>query len=163
MNVVIETSVDVRVDVSQYPSINESFVHKVLQAAGEHVSTSGEVSVSFVSDEEIHMLNREYRGVDRPTDVLSFALREGDDDVSSLTETDGLELLGDIVISVPRAVAQAAEYHHSVEREVGFLLVHGFLHLIGYDHQDEASEREMFQLQEDVLQKLGLTRDSVNG
>jgi probable rRNA maturation factor len=64
---------------------------------------------------------------------------------------------------VPRAVAQAAEYHHSVEREMGFLLVHGFLHLIGYDHQDEASEREMFQLQEDVLQKLGLTRNSVSG
>jgi probable rRNA maturation factor len=162
VNVVIETSVDVRVDMSPYPSINESFVQKVLQAAGEHVSTSGEVSVSFVSDEEIHTLNRDYRGVDRPTDVLSFALREGDD-VPSVAETDGLELLGDIVISVPRAVAQAAEYHHSVEREIGFLLVHGFLHLIGYDHQDEASEREMFQLQEDVLQKLGLTRNSVSG
>jgi probable rRNA maturation factor len=68
------------------------------------------------------------------------------------------DLLGDIVISVPKAIAQSEEYGHSLERELGFLFVHGFLHLIGYDHQDEATEREMFELQERILLKAGLTR-----
>ncbi|WP_035486488.1 rRNA maturation RNase YbeY [Alicyclobacillus contaminans] len=141
--------------MSAYPALDESFVQRVLQAAGERVQTSGEVSVSFVDDDEIHALNRDYRGVDRPTDVLSFALREGDEMPVGPGEP---EWLGDIVISIPRAEEQALEYGHSMAREVGFLLVHGFLHLIGYDHQDETAEREMFGLQEEVLQSLGLTR-----
>ncbi len=156
MSVEIISHLDVRTDLSEYPYIDEQFVHKVLQAAGEHLHTSGEVSVSFVSDAEIHELNRTYRGVDRPTDVLSFALREGEDILPE--PEDGAEMLGDIVISIPTAVRQAEEYGHSVEREVGFLLVHGFLHLLGYDHEDEESEREMFGLQDEVLEKLGLTR-----
>jgi probable rRNA maturation factor len=156
VSVEIVSHLDVRTDLSEYRHIDEQFVQKVLQAAGEQLNTSGEVSVSFVSDDEIHELNRTYRGVDRPTDVLSFALREGEEDFP--VPDEGAELLGDIVISIPTAVRQAREYGHSVEREVGFLLVHGFLHLLGYDHQDEDSEREMFGLQEEVLQKLGLTR-----
>jgi probable rRNA maturation factor len=156
VSVEIVSHLDVRTDLSEYRHIDEQFVQKVLQAAGEHLNTSGEVSVSFVSDDEIHELNRTYRGVDRPTDVLSFALREGEEDFP--VPDEGAELLGDIVISIPTAVRQAEEYGHSVEREVGFLLVHGFLHLLGYDHQDEDAEREMFGLQEEVLQKLGLTR-----
>jgi probable rRNA maturation factor len=156
VSVEIVSHLDVRTDLSEYRHIDEQFVQKVLQTAGEHLNTSGEVSVSFVSDDEIHELNRTYRGVDRPTDVLSFAFLEGEEDFP--VPDEGAKLLGDIVISIPTAVRQAEEYGHSVEREVGFLLVHGFLHLLGYDHQDEDAEREMFGLQEEVLQKLGLTR-----
>jgi len=137
-------------------SIDLLFVTRVLQAAAVKMSIQGEVSVSYVDDEEIHALNRTYRGVDRPTDVLSFALLDGEEDfppVASLPEP-----LGDIVISIPTAVRQAAEYEHTVAREVAFLLVHGFLHLIGYDHQDEGSEREMFAIQDDVLNQLDIRR-----
>jgi probable rRNA maturation factor len=143
---------------------------QLLNIAGEMEGvTRGEVALSFVDDETIRRLNRDYRGLDKPTDVLSFSMREmGDGEteivyVSEDGEGGGLpddfaEPLGDIVISVPRALAQSEEYGHSPEREIGFLFVHGFLHLLGYDHQDEASEREMFRKQEQILQKAGLTR-----
>lgn len=137
--------------------IDDAFIERVLCGAGEELSTDGEVSVTFVSDEDIHALNLEYRGVDKPTDVLSFAQREGEDQFSFPAEL--LELLGDIVISMPTALRQAQEYGHSLRREVAFLLVHGFLHLLGYDHQDEATEQEMTHIQETVLDKLGLSRD----
>ncbi|MNI23890.1 Endoribonuclease YbeY [compost metagenome] len=116
--------------------------------------------------------------MDKPTDVLSFAMQEfGEDELEIVYEEDEdgeeelepgeqdednedsfIEPLGDIIISVPRAIAQAEEYGHSVERELGFLFVHGFLHLIGYDHQSEEAEKEMFAKQEQVLQEAGLTR-----
>ncbi|WP_068774381.1 rRNA maturation RNase YbeY [Paenibacillus sp. FJAT-26967] len=137
----------------------------------------GEVALTFVDDESIHELNRTYRGIDRPTDVLSFAMlekgedeiaiiygeEEEDEDVASDSENtedeEGFEEpLGDIVISVPRAAAQAEEYGHSVERELGFLFVHGFLHLVGYDHDNEEAEQQMFAKQEQILQQAGLTR-----
>lgn len=147
----------------------------------------GEVVVSFVDDETIRQLNREYRNMDKATDVLSFSMLEstedepgivyGTDEEDEEDEEDGSEEggdsesglddgdpeaypdpLGDIVISVQRAIAQAEEYGHSVERELGFLFVHGFLHLIGYDHEDEEAERVMFGKQEAVLQKAGLHR-----
>ncbi|WP_083520774.1 rRNA maturation RNase YbeY [Alicyclobacillus kakegawensis] len=150
---------DVRVDMAGIEGIDEGFVNRVLQAASQRVGVSGEVSVSLVGEDEIHQLNRDYRGVDRPTDVLSFALGEGED----MPVPPGEPVpLGDIVVSVPAAVRQAAEYGHSLHREVAFLLVHGFLHLTGYDHQDEPSEREMFGLQEAVLAGLGLTRDETH-
>jgi probable rRNA maturation factor len=101
--------------------------------------------------------------VDRPTDVLSFAMNEsGEGEMDIFLDEEELDqfpnMLGDIIISVPRAQAQAEEYGHSLERELGFLVVHGFLHLLGYDHGTEAEEREMFGRQEEVLQKIGLTR-----
>lgn len=138
--------------------------------------TGGEVTLTFVDEEEIRRLNREFRNIDKSTDVLSFAMSEttdeepgilyGDDDEYEYGEgEDGgegpgdlVEPLGDIIISVPRAIAQAEEYGHSVEREIGFLFVHGILHLIGYDHGDERSEGEMFAKQEVVLERAGLTR-----
>jgi len=136
-------------------------LEKILQLAGEleHVD-SGEVALRFVTDEEIHQLNKDYRGIDRPTDVLSFAMQEmGDDELAIVYgEPTMIELLGDIVISIPTAIAQSKEYGHTVEREIGFLFVHGFLHLIGYDHDNEADEIEMFAKQELILQQAGLTR-----
>ncbi|MFD1677813.1 rRNA maturation RNase YbeY [Alicyclobacillus fodiniaquatilis] len=131
------------------------FTERVLTAAAQKLSIYGEVSVRFVDDATIHELNRTYRAVDRPTDVLSFAMLEGDE---SFPIVDEIVMLGDIVVSVDTAKVQADEYGHSLERELAFLLVHGFLHLNGYDHQDDESEREMFGLQEEILQSLGLQR-----
>lgn len=142
-------------------------LEQLLQLAGEAEGiTDGEVSLTFTNDEEIHQLNLEYRGIDRPTDVLSFAMQEeGKDElgiifeVDSEDETDPISgMLGDIIISVDTAKAQSEEYGHSLEREIGFLFVHGFLHLIGYDHQDERSEAEMTAKQEAILKQAGLSR-----
>ncbi|PLT46535.1 Metal-dependent hydrolase YbeY, involved in rRNA and/or ribosome maturation and assembly [Paenibacillus pasadenensis] len=127
----------------------------------------GEVAVTFVDDARIHELNRDYRGIDRPTDVLSFAMQEdGEDELGIVYEVEDeadelpvSEPLGDIIISVETAVRQAEEYGHSLERELGFLFVHGFLHLIGYDHQDAEAEAVMTAKQEAVLQQAGLTRE----
>ena len=158
-------------------------------AGGQTDIGDGEVSLTFVTDEAIRELNRDYRGIDRATDVLSFAMQEetdeeldiiygedGDadaddtddpedsdeameaDDPDDDSEADFDDMLGDIVISVERAREQSEEYGHSLEREIGFLFVHGFLHLIGYDHQNEAEEKAMFALQEQILQEAGLVR-----
>ncbi|MCY9513539.1 rRNA maturation RNase YbeY [Paenibacillus apiarius] len=142
-------------------------LERILQEAAQMEDvTEGEVALTFVDDEQIHELNREYRGIDRPTDVLSFALHESTDeelDILYEVEDEGelesmSDLLGDIIISTERARAQADDYGHSLEREIGFLFVHGFLHLLGYDHQDEASERVMMDKQEAVLARIGLSR-----
>ncbi|SFS85994.1 rRNA maturation RNase YbeY [Paenibacillus sp. BC26] len=150
--------------------ISESFIgvlEQLLQLAAEAEGmTDGEVTLSIVDDEEIHQLNREYRNIDRPTDVLSFAMQEEtDEELEIIYEVDDESesvpfegMLGDIIISAERAKLQSEEYGHSLERELGFLFVHGFLHLIGYDHQDEASEAVMTEKQEAVLRQAGLTR-----
>lgn len=142
-----------------------TLLNQILQKAGEAEGvTEGEVALTFVTDEEIHELNKNYRGIDRPTDVLSFALNESTEDeqeiVYELEEGEELDsdLLGDIIISVERAKEQSEQYGHSLERELGFLFVHGFLHLLGYDHQDAESEAEMMGKQEAVLAQVGLVR-----
>lgn len=117
--------------------------------------TTGEVSVTIVDDQTIHKLNHMYRKVDHPTDVLSFPL---EDDLPLPEEAGIAPLLGDIVISAPRVAAQAKEFGHSLEREFGFLVTHGFLHLLGYDHDTEAAEARMVRRQEEVLRSLGIER-----
>ncbi len=118
---------------------------------------AAEVSVTLTNNEYIHKLNKQYRRIDRPTDVLSFALNEGEE--PAVVDGPDINMLGDIIISVERAVEQAAEYGHSVEREMAFLTVHGMLHLLGYDHMEEADRREMRQEEEYVMGKLGISRD----
>ncbi|EQK45315.1 MULTISPECIES: rRNA maturation RNase YbeY [Paraclostridium] len=113
-----------------------------------------EVSLSFVDNEEIHELNREYRGVDRATDVLSFPLLTDEFDVEIEEES-----LGDIVISLERALEQSEEYDHSFEREVCFLVCHSMFHLLGYDHDTEENTKDMRKREEDVLNKLNITRE----
>lgn len=144
-----------------------ALLESILQKAGEAEGIEqGEVALTFVDNVRIHELNLQYRGIDRPTDVLSFAMNEtGEDELDIIYEVEeGEELedvpdvLGDIIISVTRAQEQALEFGHSLERELGFLFVHGFLHLLGYDHQDEASEAEMMSKQEKALAQVGLTR-----
>lgn len=141
----------------------EKLIIRCLHAAAEREEVSGEVVVTLVNNERIHELNRDYRGVDRPTDVLSFAMNEeGEGEMDIFVDEDELDqfpnMLGDIIISLPKAEEQAKDYGHSLERELGFLAVHGFLHLLGYDHGTEQEEKEMFSRQEEVLQQIGLTR-----
>ena len=152
-------------------------LEKLLRIAGDKEDVKrGIVTLTLTDDEGIRELNREHRGLDKPTDVLSFPMRGADDDETEITYDDDYEtleddpeaeddsvdpfaeLLGDIVISVPRAFEQANEYGHSAERELGFLFVHGFLHLLGYDHESEEEEKAMFAKQEAVLTKAGLSR-----
>jgi|SRR5690625_1864881 len=122
-------------------------------AEKENVSKNTEVSIMFVDNKKIQELNFRYRNKDKVTDVLSFAL-----DLSN-HEQKGIPLpLGDIVISIEQAEKQAKEYQHSLKRELGFLTVHGFLHLLGYDHMDFKDEKKMFQRQKDILKEFGLER-----
>jgi len=136
----------------------EQILLSVLQKTAEvyDISHHTEVSLVLASDEYIHALNREYRGIDRSTDVLSFALNEG----AEPEVIDGPEevLLGDIIISIDTATRQAAEYGHSLERELAYLTVHGILHLLGYDHMAEEEKREMRREEEHVLSLLGIDR-----
>ncbi|WCK53465.1 rRNA maturation RNase YbeY [Aneurinibacillus sp. Ricciae_BoGa-3] len=159
-------TIDVEFVQDYSEELNEELLNllrKVLNAAAELEEIEGEVVVSFVDDERIHELNREYRGIDRPTDVLSFAMTEqGEDEVEIFVDEEDQEMptmLGDIIISIPRAKEQAEEYGHSFEREMGFLTAHGFLHLIGYDHGTEEEEKEMFGRQEEILNRVGLVRE----
>ncbi len=121
-----------------------------------------EISVTLTDNAAIHEMNKEHRGVDRPTDVLSFPLYEADE-IDGMYESEEVSdepiALGDIVISLEKAEEQAREYGHAMEREVAFLCVHSVLHLLGYDHElGEEEEKEMFAKQEAILAKMKITR-----
>jgi len=123
-------------------------------AAAEDVPDGAEVCVSVVTGEAIRALNAEYRQIDAETDVLSFPQYEPGE-----APGDGVPFAyGDIVISVEKALAQARDYGHGLEREIGFLAAHGMLHLMGYDHQTPEEEKVMFGRQEEILSKAGLPR-----
>ncbi len=124
----------------------------------ENFLSDAEVSVTFVDNDTIHELNKEHRNIDRETDVLSFPL--GENGVYDYNPATNAALLGDIVISLEKAMEQAENYGHSFEREVGFLTVHSMLHLLGYDHENGGMELlRMREKEENALQKIGLTRD----
>lgn len=124
----------------------------------EEFLESAEVEVTFVDDNEIHELNKEFRNIDRSTDVLSFPL--GENGVYDTNPATGAKMLGDVVISLEHAVAQAEEYGHTLQREVAFLTVHSMLHLLGYDHINGGIEAEtMREKEEEVLVKMGLSRE----
>ena len=130
--------------------------HAVLQL--EKFEGSAEVSVRFVDNELIRELNARYRKIDRETDVLSFPL--GENGVYDVNPATGAALLGDVVISVQKAMEQAQEYGHSLDREIGFLTVHSMLHLLGYDHVNGGLEAvRMREKEETVLTQLGLKRN----
>lgn len=111
------------------------------------------MSIIIVDNKEIHRINKEYRNIDRETDVISFALEEGE------TFDEPYKTLGDIYISIDKVYEQAKEYGHSVKRELFFLVTHGFLHLLGYDHMKKEDEEVMFPLQEKILDNYGVRRD----
>ncbi|MBP1968701.1 putative rRNA maturation factor [Virgibacillus natechei] len=130
----------------------------LFSANKEGISAEAEISINFVDNNEIQELNRNYRQQDTPTDVISFALQETVEGELEIIGENIPLVLGDVVISVDKANEQAMEYNHSMERELGFLTVHGFLHLLGYDHQDEEEEMSMFQKQEEILEEFGIER-----
>ncbi|MBD7935812.1 MULTISPECIES: rRNA maturation RNase YbeY [Cytobacillus] len=135
-------------------------IENLLQFAAvkEVVEEDTEISITFVENARIQEINREYRNKDKATDVISFAMEEmGEGEIPLIGE--GLpRMLGDIIISIPKAVEQAEEYGHSFMRELGFLSVHGFLHLLGYDHETTEEEKIMFTRQKEILDEFGLQR-----
>ncbi|MBE6643584.1 MAG: rRNA maturation RNase YbeY [Ruminococcaceae bacterium] len=134
----------------------EELIKKAVEGtlAYEGIDRNCEISVTFTDNESIRELNREYRDIDRETDVLSFPMEDMDE-----LDGDGDVVLGDVVISLEKAKEQAEEYGHSLEREISFLCVHSCLHLLGYDHETgEEDEKEMFGKQEEILQKIGQER-----
>ena len=140
-------------------TVEESLLEEILRAAdvvGEVYGVeNAELSVTLTDDEHIHALNKKFRDTDRATDVLSFAFRESDEPEVIGAE---FEILGDVIISLERAKAQAEEFGHSFLREVVFLEVHGLLHLLGYDHVDDDERREMEAEQKFIMNKLGILR-----
>lgn len=133
--------------------IDESIITNVINKAAEKLDVKDAIiSIVLIDNKRIHEINREYRGVDRPTDVISFAFTE---EISP--ETDYTNL-GEIYISLEKAHEQSIEYGHSFLRELSFLTCHGFLHLMGYDHMKPEEEKEMFSLQEEILSDLGINR-----
>lgn len=145
-------------------------IKKLLQGALKYLGqpfNDVEMSVSFVSQEEIQKLNRESRSVDSVTDVLSFPTIDNPErnvldvntfSVDALNPETGKLNLGDVVICLDRAKEQAESYGHSLKRELCFLALHGTLHLLGYDHMNEQDEKQMFALQEEILDKMHITR-----
>lgn len=129
-------------------------VKRVIDIAIKHQKLDNlEFNIIIVDNEYIHNLNRDYRGIDRPTDVITFALEDNKDFV-----TLDHRVLGDIYISLDKAIEQAKEYGHGLKREICFLAVHGFLHLLGYDHMKKEEEEVMFGLQEVILNEAGITK-----
>ena len=138
---------DDRQDVMEITEDNEKAIGKAVEAvlSEENLEGDFEVSVSFVTNEEIKELNREYRNVDSETDVLSFPMDD---------EFDGVNILGDIVLSTQRIIEQADDFNHSVEREMIYLTVHSMLHLLGYDHMDGDEKEEMRAKEKEIMKNL---------
>lgn len=133
---------------------NYDYLYEVLDFTLNHEKIEDAIfSIVFVNDEEIHHLNKNYRNVDRITDVISFAFEDNQD----LMYND-IRMLGDIYICIPQMKRQAIEYEHSEKRELSFLVVHGLLHLLGYDHMTPEDEKEMFKLQEMILDEQNIKR-----
>ena len=133
---------------------NYDYLYEVIAATLKEEEVSNAVfSIVFVGLEYIHALNREYRKIDRPTDVISFALEDSDD-----FELDGVRVLGDIYVCIDKMKEQALEYGHSEKRELSFLVCHGLLHLLGYDHMKKEDEAIMFGKQDKILETVGITR-----
>lgn len=145
----------------------QKLVEDVVSFASDylHYPENRECCISFVSSERIREINRDFRNIDKVTDVISFALDDEEEDMDPIknfmaSDENFVTSIGDIIISVDRAKEQAEEYGHSLERELGFLALHGFLHLNGYDHQTEEEEKEMTGLQKEILTAYGLTRNA---
>lgn len=135
-------------------------IEKLLHFSAERecVQSNAELSVSFVDKHTIQELNKTYRGKDEPTDVISFALQDHTGGGIEIVGENSPLILGDMVISIDQTKEQALAYDHSFERELGFLVVHGFLHLLGYNHLEEEEEKVMFKKQTDILDDFGLER-----
>ena len=148
--------------VNDYGALEPAWLERLeeilpLYAEQEGLPDALVIGLTFCDDDAIRAINAEYRGIDRATDVLSFPLYERDDEIELFD--DELSSFGDFVLSVPLAFAQAEEYGHSVEREVCYLVVHGLMHLAGYDHIEPEDKSEMRAEEEALLNKVGVTRE----
>ncbi|GHP12728.1 endoribonuclease YbeY [Lentilactobacillus fungorum] len=144
---------------------DQKLIRDVLDFAGHYLKLADntEMSVTLVNNDEIQRINKKYRGVDRATDVISFAIEDNADDEFPIVMDEALkesipENIGDIFVSVDKVAEQADYLGHSFQRELGFLVVHGFLHLNGYDHMKKADADVMFPLQKEILNRYGLKR-----
>ena len=150
MNLLIANNTKEELDLDLISERAEKTIEEVLRV--EKIEENVEVSLSIVDKDEIHILNRDYRSVDRPTDVLSFPMdEEGFDD-----EGNPILLLGDIVICLDVAKEQAKDFGHSLEREIMYLICHSTLHLLGYDHIEEDDKREMRSKEKEIMKNLGV-------
>jgi len=154
-NKIMEVYIDNRQDKVQIEEEINIIIEKVAREvlSLENASLDCEISVSFVDNEEIRELNREYRGVDKDTDVLSFPMEDE-------FVVEGLILLGDIIISLERALEQSKDFGHSLYREVAYLTAHSIFHLLGYDHMDEEEKNIMREKEKEVMKRLRIFKDN---
>ncbi|MBR7554330.1 rRNA maturation RNase YbeY [Allobacillus sp. GCM10007491] len=152
--------IDINDETNQLNQSQLELLEKLLDYAREkeEIGNDAELSVTIVDNETIQEINKQYRDKDQPTDVISFALEEHGEEEIEIRGDDLPRHLGDIIISIEKAEEQAKEYGHSFDRELGFLAVHGFLHLLGYDHMTTEEEKEMMERQDHLLDDFGLTR-----
>ena len=134
--------------IDEYGYSNYDYLNEVIEYTLKKLDSNGLLNVVLIDDNMMHKMNLTYRGIDRTTDVLSFAFND-----NKRIETE-INVLGDIYISIPKMKAQSIEYGHSEKRELSFLTIHGLLHLHGYDHMNETDELEMFSLQKQILKEL---------
>ena len=146
----------------EVPQQHLDLIANILDFAGNYLKldVATEISVTLMHNDEIQKINREYRNVDRPTDVISFAINDEDEDIIMDPEMaeEIPDNIGDLMISVDKVAEQAEFLGHSYERELGFLCVHGFLHLNGYDHMKKEDQEKMFPLQKEIMSAYGLER-----
>lgn len=158
----MEIVITVNENVTKYENLEsyKAIINKVLSQVAEtyQLGEKDEMSIVLCDNEYIHKLNKQYRNIDRPTDVLSFALNDGEENPNTIEHV----LWGDIVISLDRTKEQAEEYGHGMERELAYLTVHGALHLLGYDHMEPEDKKEMRTEEEYVLSQLGYIREGQN-
>lgn len=151
--------IDNRTDFEITPETEKLFNDVITESLRyEEFDPQCEISLSIVNNDEIQEINKQYRNIDAPTDVLSFPLltfEEGEQ--ADVNENDEI-MLGDIIISIEKAISQAEEYGHGLKRELAFLTAHSMLHLMGYDHMEDEEREEMFAKQEAILNNLGITR-----
>ena len=149
-------------DTKEATPFHLDIIKNILEFAGKYLELpeNTEISVTLMDNEAIHEINKKYRNVDRPTDVISFAINDDPEDIVMDPEM-AAEIpnnLGDLMISVDKVAEQAEFLGHSYERELGFLCVHGFLHLNGYDHMKKEDQEKMFPLQKEIMNAYGLKR-----
>jgi probable rRNA maturation factor len=155
MSCLISYSIDLKTESKNYQKIMQKIAQTTFKEL--KIGPSFEVSVLMTNNQVIKKLNLKYRKLNKPTDVLSFPAYSKKE-LTKLKVSKQMPNLGDIVISHQLAQSQALEYGHSLKREISFLFVHGLLHLLGYDHMNKAQEKDMFKLQEKILNSLGIRR-----
>jgi len=152
--------IDVSVEEKFRGRVNEDWVKRIAQQVleAESITPPYEISLVFTDSETVQRLNRDYRGVDEPTDVLAFYMlpQQADKGNSFVLPPDGITRLGEVIISYPQAAEQAKEQGHSVDKELALLIIHGILHLLGYDHEQPEEERRMREREEELLRKCQL-------